>query len=181
MHYLFQVHSGIKGFIFDAKTMHGVPQATIRVNGRDHHVKSAEQGDYWRLLLPGSYKVTASANGYDDQHFIVHVHTDKAPKIVNFILQRKSRLFGVRPLIFIALAASAVLIISLIVYMVWRFCWYQKKNKNRFMKLDQHAMNREEYFDDMGIKTFNSKNLLTNVYSDESEEEIIFSDHEGRM
>ena len=161
--------------------MRGIADAEIRVNGRDHHVRSADQGDYWRLLLPGSYKVSASAYGFEQQHFIVHVH--KTPKIVNFVLRKKRRILGIRPLVFVALAASAVLVLSLLVYLVWRFCWYRKRRLDKgFMKLDRHQMNREEYFDDMGVKSFNSKNLLaTGFYSDtDAEEEVVLSDDNTR-
>ena len=50
------------------------------------------------------------------------------------------------------------------------------------MKLDRHQMNREEYFDDMGVKSFNSKNLLaTGFYSDtDAEEEVVLSDDNTR-
>lgn len=39
-------------------------------------------------------------------------------------------------------------------------------------------MYKEEYFDDMGYKSFNSKNLTNGFYSDETdgEEEVIFID-----
>eukprot|EP00794_Sanderia_malayensis_P014035 gene14035-15494_t len=178
-----KVHSGIKGFVFDARTMQGIPNAEIKINGRDHHVKSAEHGDYWRLLLPGSYKVSASADGFEGQNFLVHVHTDKSPKIVNFILERRRKILGIRPIIFVSLTASIVLVLALVIYLVYRCSWYRnRKKKNGFVKLESSHVNREEYFDDMGIKTFNSKNLLTGVYSDESdaEEEVIFSDNDTR-
>ena len=42
----------------------GIEGAEINVEDRSHPVRSAKDGDYWRLLLPGSYKVTVSKQGY---------------------------------------------------------------------------------------------------------------------
>ncbi|XP_015431943.1 PREDICTED: carboxypeptidase D-like [Dufourea novaeangliae] len=44
-----------------------VPHAKISVDGIKHHIYAAEGGDYWRLLVPGKYNVTASAVGYESQ------------------------------------------------------------------------------------------------------------------
>ena len=42
----------------------GIEGAQINVDHRNHPVRSATDGDYWRLLLPGSYKVKVSKEGY---------------------------------------------------------------------------------------------------------------------
>ncbi|XP_063864422.1 LOW QUALITY PROTEIN: carboxypeptidase E-like [Scylla paramamosain] len=77
MEYLWQVHTGIKGVVRDAITQQGLPSAVIHVKNvtrindthvRDDHINhdvtSAGNGEYWRLLVPGAYEVTAEAEGH---------------------------------------------------------------------------------------------------------------------
>ncbi|XP_020506837.2 carboxypeptidase N catalytic chain isoform X1 [Labrus bergylta] len=61
--YLEQVHHGIKGMVYDENN-NPVGNAEISVVGFNHDVTSGVDGDYFRLLLPGTYTVTASAPGY---------------------------------------------------------------------------------------------------------------------
>ena len=42
----------------------GIEGAEINVGNRNHPVRSAKDGDFWRLLLPGSYEVEVSKQGY---------------------------------------------------------------------------------------------------------------------
>ena len=60
--YINKVHSGIYGTV---KDLNGnlVSGAIVNVTNKNKVVKSAEQGDYWRLLIPGSYMVTVSVPG----------------------------------------------------------------------------------------------------------------------
>lgn len=62
-HSLLQVHKGIRGFITDEATGRPIEGATISIAGIDHTVHSAVDGDYWRLLAPGTYDITASHDG----------------------------------------------------------------------------------------------------------------------
>ncbi|XP_063002757.1 carboxypeptidase D [Elgaria multicarinata webbii] len=88
LQFIKQVHRGIKGFVLDAKDGRGILNATIGIASVDHPVSTYKSGDYWRLLIPGMYKVTASARGYISETKMVEVG-DKFATQVNFTLTRK--------------------------------------------------------------------------------------------
>ncbi|XP_044521695.1 carboxypeptidase N catalytic chain [Gracilinanus agilis] len=81
-----EVHQGIKGVIFDENN-NGVAGAVISIGGIAHDVTSGKQGDYFRLLLPGTYEVTATAPGYGSETTTVTVGPAD-PKQVNFQLRK---------------------------------------------------------------------------------------------
>jgi carboxypeptidase D len=65
--YIERAHTGIRGLVRDAQDGHPLP-ARIEVQGRDQPVfTDPEVGDYHRLLLPGTYSLTVSAEGYQSQ------------------------------------------------------------------------------------------------------------------
>ncbi|XP_020374272.2 carboxypeptidase D [Rhincodon typus] len=86
LQFIKQVHKGVKGFVLDATNRKGIYNATIIVAEVNHPVRSAKDGDYWRLLVPGVYKITASARGYIPMTRNVTV-VDEAVE-VNFTLSR---------------------------------------------------------------------------------------------
>ncbi|KAJ8712882.1 hypothetical protein PYW08_008186 [Mythimna loreyi] len=59
-----QVHTGVNGFVH-SHIGHPLANATIKVNGITHTVKTAKDGDFWRLLEPGTYNITAVKQGYE--------------------------------------------------------------------------------------------------------------------
>ncbi|KAL2096139.1 hypothetical protein ACEWY4_008287 [Coilia grayii] len=87
LQYMHQVHKGVKGMVIDLKDGTGIPNATISVEGINHPVRTYKDGDYWRLLVPGAYNITASAQGYSPVRVTVSV-PEKGAKEVNFLLPR---------------------------------------------------------------------------------------------
>ncbi|KAJ3607438.1 hypothetical protein NHX12_024489 [Muraenolepis orangiensis] len=79
--YIEQVHHGIKGMVYDENN-NPIGNAEIAVSGINHDVTSGTEGDYYRLLLPGTYTVTASAPGYHPSTSTVtlHFYLKTAPK-----------------------------------------------------------------------------------------------------
>src|SRR5207249_2946027 len=60
--FLEEVHKGVKGFVFDSSG-NPVENASIVVEGIDHNVVSLEDGDYYRLLVPGTYNLLVQKKG----------------------------------------------------------------------------------------------------------------------
>jgi carboxypeptidase D len=83
--YMEEVHKGVKGFVFDSNGK-GIEDALIHVEGIDHDVKSASDGDYWRLLLPGTYTLVISKKGYRSESKSVHVREGEDAVQVNITL-----------------------------------------------------------------------------------------------
>ncbi|KAM3612336.1 uncharacterized protein V6R79_007097 [Siganus canaliculatus] len=86
--YMEQVHRGIKGVVRDKDTEAGIADAIIKVDDIDHHIRSVADGDYWRLLNPGEYRVTASAEGYLPSSRTCYVMYDHYPTICDFRLTK---------------------------------------------------------------------------------------------
>ncbi|TFK01304.1 gametocyte-specific factor 1-like [Platysternon megacephalum] len=84
--YLEEVHQGIKGLVSDENN-NGIAGAVISVHGIGHDVTSGDQGDYFRLLLPGTYTIAASADGYRPQTVTVTVGP-AGPSLVHFQLKQ---------------------------------------------------------------------------------------------
>jgi len=76
--YLEQVHTGLRGLVVDNSTGQAV-NADIKVQGIDKIINpDMEHGDYYRLLTPGTYTVTAEAYGYFPQSITVNIDGSSA-------------------------------------------------------------------------------------------------------
>ncbi|XP_016422867.1 inactive carboxypeptidase-like protein X2 isoform X3 [Sinocyclocheilus rhinocerous] len=84
-----QVHRGIKGVVRDVDG-NLLANATVSVEGIKHDVKTAAAGDYWRLLNPGEYRVTARADGYSSQTRLCIVGYDANASPCSFSLTKSN-------------------------------------------------------------------------------------------
>lgn len=82
------VHRGIKGIVMDGEG-NAIKGAQVSVRGIRHNITTADGGDYWRLLTPGTYIVSAWAPGYTKASKRVRLppHMHHAGR-VDFVLQR---------------------------------------------------------------------------------------------
>ncbi|KAG5333446.1 CBPD Carboxypeptidase, partial [Acromyrmex heyeri] len=86
--YLEQVHIGIKGFVF-SKDGRPIERANVVVEGINHNVTTTSNGEYWRLLLPGTYSVYCVAWGYEPNEPVSVTVLESSPTILNFTLSGK--------------------------------------------------------------------------------------------
>uniref|UniRef100_A0A3B4ZV70 AE binding protein 1 n=1 Tax=Stegastes partitus TaxID=144197 RepID=A0A3B4ZV70_9TELE len=84
-----QVHRGIKGVVRDVEG-NPLANATVTVEGIRHDVRTATGGDYWRLLNPGEYRVTAKADGYTPQTRLCMVGYDSGATPCSFTLAKSN-------------------------------------------------------------------------------------------
>ncbi|XP_064612625.1 carboxypeptidase D-like [Liolophura sinensis] len=71
--YIQQVYLGVKGMILD-KSGRGIRRARLSIHGREEAIFwSSSQGEFWRVLLPGHYKLQISADGYRNSQVLFTV------------------------------------------------------------------------------------------------------------
>lgn len=62
--YLAEVNRGVRGLIIDENNR-PVAGAKLKIRGRDFSFQASQRGEYWRILLPGTYIIQASAEGFE--------------------------------------------------------------------------------------------------------------------
>lgn len=88
LRYIESVHMGVKGHVRD-RNGNPIPNAVVRVVGNEKAVTTSDSGEYWRLLVPGSYQIYAEANGFRSSEPIsVNVNNNSGEAVVqDFVLQ----------------------------------------------------------------------------------------------
>ena len=86
--YIARVHMGVTGFVLDEKRQ-PISGASITVEGRENvsPVTSAKDGDYWRLLVPGHYRVTAHSDRFEPLTSDIEVLAGSTATVFNFTLR----------------------------------------------------------------------------------------------
>lgn len=57
------MHIGVRGYVKEAISGAALANVSIMVAGIRHNLTTGTYGDYYRLLLPGMYNITAVAPG----------------------------------------------------------------------------------------------------------------------
>lgn len=77
--YISQVHQGVRGVIRDNNTHQPIRTAGLKIDGRDSYFQTTSRGEFWRILLPGTYQLQVHVAGYEPQtiKFIVSPNKEK--------------------------------------------------------------------------------------------------------
>ncbi|XP_022167083.1 carboxypeptidase D-like isoform X3 [Myzus persicae] len=85
-----QAQRGIKGIVTNRITGKPIPNATVSLTDRENYVNTTVHGEYWKILLPGVYKLRVNATGYDEKIVRVKVPEEQEdqeegprPQLVN--------------------------------------------------------------------------------------------------
>lgn len=97
INFLWQAHIGIKGLVTDSLSGEPIADADVEVtnvtDGKPklirHNVLTGENGEYWRLLIPGTYDVRVYRDGYipDKKRVVVDPRPREEAQRVDFHLK----------------------------------------------------------------------------------------------
>jgi len=78
--FLGEAHRGVRGFVFDAN---GRPleNVAMKIKGRDAPFQTTKHGEYWRILLPGYYRIEAYKDGFEPVEEQVQVLDNRVAEI----------------------------------------------------------------------------------------------------
>lgn len=80
-----EAHRGIQGFVYDSNG-NAVEHASLKVKGRDIGFRTTRYGEFWRILLPGMYKLEVFADGFVPREVDFMV-VEQHPTLLNVTLQ----------------------------------------------------------------------------------------------
>ncbi|XP_058977860.1 carboxypeptidase D isoform X2 [Musca domestica] len=90
--FLAEAHRGVQGFVFDNNN-NPIERASLKIKGRDVGFQTTKHGEFWRILLPGYYKLEVFAEGYSPRE-IEFVVVEQHPTLLNVTLQPSKRIEG---------------------------------------------------------------------------------------
>ncbi|XP_048519633.1 carboxypeptidase M isoform X2 [Dendroctonus ponderosae] len=90
--FIAEAHRGVHGFVFDVAG-NPVEKASLKIKSRDVGFQTTKFGEFWRILLPGMYKLEIYADGFvpREMDFIV---VDEHPTLLNITLHAAKRKEG---------------------------------------------------------------------------------------
>ncbi|XP_043465878.1 carboxypeptidase M isoform X2 [Leptopilina heterotoma] len=83
--FLAEAHRGVHGFVIDENGNY-IEKASVKIKNRNISFLTTKYGEFWRILLPGIYKMEVYANGYApmDVDFVV---VKERPTLLNVTLR----------------------------------------------------------------------------------------------
>lgn len=61
--YIAEAGKGVRGLVLD-NSGRAIPNAKLKIQGRDFSFRGSRHGEFWRILLPGDYILQVMADGY---------------------------------------------------------------------------------------------------------------------
>ncbi|XP_020279695.1 carboxypeptidase M-like isoform X2 [Pseudomyrmex gracilis] len=87
--FLAEAHRGIHGFVVD-ENGNPIEKASVKVKSRDVSFSTTKYGEFWRILLPGIYKLEIFSNGYIPRE-VEFVVVEQHPTLLNVTLHSTKR------------------------------------------------------------------------------------------
>ncbi|XP_076250176.1 carboxypeptidase D isoform X4 [Rhynchophorus ferrugineus] len=82
--YLAEAHRGVQGFVMD-EYGNPVEKASLKIKTRDVGFQTTKFGEFWRILLPGIYKLEVYADGFVPRE-VEFMVVDEHPTLLNVTL-----------------------------------------------------------------------------------------------
>ncbi|XP_039958527.1 carboxypeptidase D isoform X2 [Bactrocera tryoni] len=87
--FLAEAHRGVQGFVLDP-TGTPIERASLKIKGRDVGFQTTKHGEFWRILLPGYYKLEVFAEGYAPRE-VEFIVVEQHPTLLNVSLTPSKR------------------------------------------------------------------------------------------
>ncbi|KAF5298220.1 hypothetical protein FQA39_LY02644 [Lamprigera yunnana] len=96
-----QSQRGVRGVVIDGEDKKVITKAKLQIIGRKMNFATSSKGEFWRILLPGKYKLQINATGYHSDIIPFEVAKDEnnkpKPTILNVALYKLTSLKPTTP------------------------------------------------------------------------------------